>query len=288
MTFYEGLSCPVCAKPFTGEDDIVTCPHCGLPHHRACWHQLGRCAAEQTHNTDQQWTRPAAQQVAAEEPAPQPQQAVYQPNYNEYTPFSRQEPSRATYDDNDVIDGVSANDYAVVVGNKSDYYVPRFRRIAAGSTGGWNWAAFFFGAYWMIYRKMYVGGFLLLALNLFQTCITGFVMNAMNIADSQQLYDSIYSLIFNATDSTQLFYLLSIWAMSAIIFVIDILVAIYGNKLYQQHCANVIRKARTRVPDLSAPELAGIGGTTIGVVLISGIVMSFIEQLISIVFFVAS
>ena len=289
MAFYEGLSCPVCLKPFTEKDDIVSCPQCGLPHHRACWHQVGQCAATQMHNTDQQWVRPSEPTAPVNEPQPQSAEpASYQPNYNEYKPFSQHESTRATYDDNDVIDGVTANDYAVVVGNKSEYYIPRFRRIAGGGTGGWNWAAFFFGAYWMIYRKMYVGGFLLLALNLFQTFLTGYVMQAMNLVDSQQLYDSIYNLIYNATDSTQLFYLLSIWVVSAIIFVIDILVAVYGNKLYQQHCANVIQKARTRVPDLTAPELTGIGGTSIGVVLISAILMSFMEQLISIVFFIAS
>lgn len=290
MTFYEGMNCPVCSQPFTEKDDIVYCPQCGLPHHRACWHRLGHCAAEQTHNTDQQWSRTTGEHTTAntDEPASEPNHyAEPKNNYNEYKPFRQNEAAHTSYADDDYIDGISANDYAAVVGNKADYYVPRFRRIAVGGNGGWNWAAFFFSPYWLIYRKMYVGGFLLLALNLFETVLTAVVMNVMNITDPQQLYDSLYNMMYNPTGSAQLFYLLSIWIISVIIFVIDILVAIFGNKLYQQHCANVIRKARTRVPDLSAPELTGIGGTTIGVVLISGILMSFIEQLISIVFMIS-
>lgn len=288
MTFYEGLSCPVCLQPFTNSDDIVYCPQCGLPHHRACWHRLGECAATQTHNTEQQWSRTTEEQTSASQPSPeQPSNAEPHQHYNEYKPFSQYESARPTFNEDDVIDGVSANDYAAVVSSKTEYYIPRFRRIAAGGNGGWNWAAFFFGGYWLIYRKMYVGGFLLLALNLFETFLASFVMNVMGSNDPQQLYDSIYNMITNSTAGPQLFYLLSIWIISAIIFVIDILVAIFGNKLYQQHCATVIQKARTRVPDLTAPELTQFGGTTIGIVLISGILMSFVEQLIGIVFMIS-
>ena len=45
VSYYEGLSCPVCAKAFTADEDIVVCPQCGLPHHRACWKSVGQCYA---------------------------------------------------------------------------------------------------------------------------------------------------------------------------------------------------------------------------------------------------
>lgn len=57
MFFYEGYSCPVCKKPFTESDDIVTCPDCGAPHHRACWQQENRCFYAELHGTDRQWSR---------------------------------------------------------------------------------------------------------------------------------------------------------------------------------------------------------------------------------------
>ncbi len=57
MFFYEGYSCPVCKKPFTESDDIVTCPDCGAPHHRGCWQQENRCFYAELHGTDRQWSR---------------------------------------------------------------------------------------------------------------------------------------------------------------------------------------------------------------------------------------
>lgn len=285
MLFYEGLSCPICNKPFVDGDDIVTCPDCGLPHHRACWVQLGHCHAAHLHNTDQQWARPINEQPTQQAPT-QPEQPDVSHQYNEYTPFSQYETPAPHYEDSDSIDGVSANDYAVVIGSKTHYYMPRFRRIAIGDNGGWNWGAFFFGAYWLIYRKMYLGGFLLLALDLFQTFMTTFVLNELKITDVQMLYNSLYEIMYSpaTADRKQLLLLLSIWILSGIIIAIKIMLAVFGNKLYHRHCTEVIRKARARVPDLSSPELMGIGGTSIGVVLISGIFVSFLEQLISILF----
>ncbi len=287
MSFFKGLSCPVCNTLFVETDDIVTCPQCGLPHHRHCWQQTGHCHAEQLHGTDNQWSRSTAQQESACEQATEPPRDETPHNsYNEYKPFNQPQVQNAHYHEGETIDGVSVGDHAVVIGNKTEYYIPRFRRIACGGNGGWNWGAFFFGAYWLIYRKMYLGGFLLLALNLFHTFLSGFVFNAMGITNTQQLYDVLYQMLYVAptTNPTQLFYLLSIWFLSAIITAINIMIAVFGNKLYYRHCNSVISKARQRVPDLSSPELIGIGGTTIGVVLISGILMSFLEQLISILF----
>ncbi len=288
MLFFEGLSCPVCHRPFVNSDDIVSCPQCGLPHHRECWHQVGHCHAEHLHNTEHQWSRTVEQPPVNQQPSEPPYQAAPQESYHEYKPFSQFEAPHPHFDVNDTIDGISANDYAVVVGTKTEYYIPRFRRVAAGQNGGWNWAAFFFGAYWLIYRKMYLGGVLLLILNLFNTFLSTFVLQQLNITDPEQLYDAFYMILesasVNGVQQTQLFYLLSIWIMSAIIFTIDILLAVYANQLYQQHCANVIRKNRMRCPDLSSPELTGIGGTNIGVVLICGVLVSFIEQIIGILF----
>lgn len=46
---YIGELCPVCRKAFTQEDDIVVCPECGTPHHRACYAQENACANAEKH-----------------------------------------------------------------------------------------------------------------------------------------------------------------------------------------------------------------------------------------------
>lgn len=55
---YTGLKCPVCGKPFTSEDDIVVCPECGAPYHRACYQQAGHCVFEEKHGTPDAWKPP--------------------------------------------------------------------------------------------------------------------------------------------------------------------------------------------------------------------------------------
>lgn len=64
MFFYEGQTCPVCGRHFGEQDDIVTCPECGAPHHRACWKSEGHCHFENLHGTDKQWHQQQAPQSA--------------------------------------------------------------------------------------------------------------------------------------------------------------------------------------------------------------------------------
>ncbi len=41
--------CPVCDKDFKDGDDIVICPSCGAPYHRACYQQVGQCVFTARH-----------------------------------------------------------------------------------------------------------------------------------------------------------------------------------------------------------------------------------------------
>lgn len=51
-----------------------------------------------------------------------------------------------------------------LIGSKTEYYLPRFEKMETlNSFTDWNWAAFFFGFWWMLYRKMYVFGAVALA-----------------------------------------------------------------------------------------------------------------------------
>jgi len=68
MALYENNSCPVCGKQFQPGDDIVTCPECGTPHHRACYRELGHCAHQALHGDGYTFTPadpPAEQKSSA-------------------------------------------------------------------------------------------------------------------------------------------------------------------------------------------------------------------------------
>ncbi|MEG2088370.1 MAG: RING finger protein, partial [Angelakisella sp.] len=69
MSLYTGCECPCCGKPFEATDDIVVCPICGSPHHRACYKAAGHCANEQLHEQNKQWERPVTAPDQGEQPA---------------------------------------------------------------------------------------------------------------------------------------------------------------------------------------------------------------------------
>lgn len=55
MSNYTGSTCPVCHKPFAPNDDIVVCPECGTPYHRACWPADGVCVNAARHGAGFEW-----------------------------------------------------------------------------------------------------------------------------------------------------------------------------------------------------------------------------------------
>lgn len=55
---YKDIICSVCGQPFTEEDDVVVCPVCGTPHHRACWMRNEHCANEALHEQGFEWKFP--------------------------------------------------------------------------------------------------------------------------------------------------------------------------------------------------------------------------------------
>lgn len=55
MADYKGNTCPVCDTKFKEGDDVVVCPDCGTPYHRACWQKIGVCVHEDEHAAGFEW-----------------------------------------------------------------------------------------------------------------------------------------------------------------------------------------------------------------------------------------
>lgn len=53
MSGYDNKPCACCGEKFKADDDIVVCPECGTPMHRACW--SGHCPNEQRHAEGFDW-----------------------------------------------------------------------------------------------------------------------------------------------------------------------------------------------------------------------------------------
>ena len=55
MGNFTGCQCIICQNRFTEDDDIVVCPECGTPYHRACWEAKGKCINTSLHAVGGSW-----------------------------------------------------------------------------------------------------------------------------------------------------------------------------------------------------------------------------------------
>ncbi|MBQ3086180.1 MAG: hypothetical protein IJC45_02475 [Clostridia bacterium] len=65
---YLNVPCVQCEKLFTETDDVVCCPTCGSPHHRACWKEHGCCANAHLHEQGFAWKAPVSEKEEPEKP----------------------------------------------------------------------------------------------------------------------------------------------------------------------------------------------------------------------------
>lgn len=64
--------------------------------------------------------------------------------------------NKASWNNKDMVDFIQKN---------PEYYIPKFEQIQEyNKSTSWNWASFFLGPLWLLYRKMYVYGFGLMIL----------------------------------------------------------------------------------------------------------------------------
>ena len=177
MPDYRLYTCPVCRRSFQAEDDVVVCPQCGAPHHRACWKAAGGCACRTAHGTPEQWRPPlfrgdddalvcgncgtvnrAGDTVCSycgrdlNEPVPDPLELC--PDM-EATDFFTPSGPYANVPPDGVIAGRPVVELASYVGPRMGYYLSRFRHIERTGKSSWNWAALLFPVEWLLYRKMY-------------------------------------------------------------------------------------------------------------------------------------
>ncbi len=177
---YTDEKCPVCGEVFTEQSEIVVCPLCGTPHHKECYKKNGECGNSEKHSEGFIW-KPAS------EPEPDGQSLEQNPQANEPPhsnanpqdyPFGAPVPPQALYQAPNPLgafppeleDGVSTEDAAAFIKRNYQNYLRKFFLIKSGRRT-FNIAAFFFGGYWFIYRKMYKLGVIFIALSLAITAI---------------------------------------------------------------------------------------------------------------------
>lgn len=290
MFFYEGQSCPVCGKQFAETDDIVTCPVCGAPHHRACWQADGHCHFESTHGTPAQWSRDAA--PATDSPRANPEsnccphcgapnvqyaefcgrcgralntddwQSAAQPPHQAGAPFHEYTPFHAGFDPlggvahNEPFDeDVTAEDLAVAVGSNTTYYLPRFQKIRDGRAVQWNWAAFLVAPYWLLYRKQYVSGILVTLFYLVYFALNYLVFHMSGALGLTNVDPFMVSY--------EAGYLPVLFLLSVAMLVIHLLFGLFANYLYFHTCKKRVRTAKETDPADFRTVLQSLGGVSL-------------------------
>ncbi len=285
MTRYENQECPVCHKKFTEQDDVVVCPECGTPHHRACWQANGKCFFEAEHASGMNWEKKEEEKEQQETQedgrkcpkcgANNPQDGIFcqvcgyplrmaqpeengeNPFFGEYgpipvnpftTPFGGVSPEEE-------IDGVTAKELAVFVGENSFYYVPRIKELKTkDKTVSWNWAACIGGFFYYFNRKMYGIGTALLVLFLavlapmFVLSYEIMLKNPTALLEGQLLWSQMN------TEGTET--LMMICMISRYVYLgVMVLSGLFANRLYTDHIYKKISEVRRRIPEYT-PDAA--------------------------------
>ena len=200
---YEKENCPVCGGTFSEEDEVVVCPVCATPHHRACFSENGKCANEHLHEEGFVWQRaekkepakavePEKVQTTEEETVTCPECGAVNKKkafscsecgmiLNEQIIRQFQPPKEGSVfiegkpvDDRDFIDAektVTVAEAAAFIQKRKESYVKTFLDAKVNNRKPkFNFAAFIFGPLWFFFRKIYKAGFAFIGLIMAVMC----------------------------------------------------------------------------------------------------------------------
>ncbi|CAG2155631.1 DUF2628 domain-containing protein [Cupriavidus numazuensis] len=125
--------------------------------------------------------------------------------------------------------------FAVFVGSRFPYYRDRWQVAAAHNGMAWNWAAFFFGPFWMAYRRMY-----------WQVGVYAIVLCA----------EPVLHALFHVQMPDVL--------ARPLAYAMALVLGFYGNQLYRMHAESTIRRLRDYhwSPEVVNDSLARCGRTS--------------------------
>ncbi len=318
MFFYEGQRCPVCGQYFGEQDDIITCPDCGAPHHRDCWRKEGHCHFVELHGTDRSWDQvpdkqpqitkrcercgydnPEFSEFCAKcgyefesqdwdnpPPAPgRPPVGQYTPPHTgTHSPFG-QPPLQDPYGGiprTETIDGVPVDTIAQLIGPNSAYYLPRFHRMAnGGPKASWNWSAFLFSYNWLLYRKNFLTGGISFALLTLFSFLGESIMTQFESKITGNTMDAVWQMAQAIVASEQGRLLWSILALSSFLLItIRVLIGVFGNYLYMRTILHKAKKFSDQPPSPYDESFRKSGGVSFGLAVAPDLILVVITYVV--------
>lgn len=199
---YENKKCEYCGEQFAKNDDVVVCPDCGAPYHRKCWNEHGKCAHADEHGKDfalssgseepekvdilpeeEDFVQKIKDQIV--ERAPEQSDSLYCENcgaelikgdkYCVYCGHRQGDPIRngkhkfygrdplGGMNPDDEIAGEKVSLLALLIRRNSDKFLPKLKAVSERKLKiGWSWLAFFFGFFYLFFRKLYKYGMIVI------------------------------------------------------------------------------------------------------------------------------
>ncbi|MBP5579454.1 MAG: DUF2628 domain-containing protein [Ruminococcus sp.] len=182
-----GEICPVCNEAFTADDDIVVCPDCGTPHHRACYKINNYCSNIAIHGTGEKWKRSKHEEKlykicpvcrfpnravdekcqrcgsdlaeATSDPFEKSEENGDQPRdpFGSYSRDDLFDPLKYMgFDPDEDMGGATLKDVSDFVGPSTIYYVPKFKQMKeSGVRPSFNLFSLIFPSLFFANRKMW-------------------------------------------------------------------------------------------------------------------------------------
>lgn len=311
------ISCSVCHAYLFDEDDVVYCPECGAPHHRDCYNQIGHCALEQFHGTDEQYDKirekeiEESQKSAEDEYKNQNQKSKFHdtitcpkcensypaiisrcprcgtvnpennPSFVNTPPFIMFDLLGGVPKDMDLGDGVTADEAKQFVVSNTHRYIPKFAAMKLGGKVSWNWLAFLLPSAWYMSRKMYLKGALITVLLVAFSLLSIPLLNSVSVdmSNTSSLYETqnLFANIIGSAETPQLI-------LAALSFLLElglrIFTGILGDWHYRNHAINTINEIKANSDNIQN-DFRKKGGISFIGLLIGFFAIQYLPTLIS-------
>ncbi len=219
MNKFVGKTCPYCKTVFSEYDDIVVCSDCDMPHHKDCWVENKGCTTFGCQGTiqgidfgnDTSISSAPKYEIRDHDTFGIQNQLEYCTKCGAHlgtgnsfcgkcgTPIATMVQGTAGGNRNTFFDRVSSGiisnigviqtktyfDYGIqpYIGKNEDYYMGEFTKLKDnGKYNSWNTPAFFIPAFWCLYRKMYIPGGIILAIDFLLALIGGIFSSVISLA----------------------------------------------------------------------------------------------------------
>lgn len=270
MQEYQKQPCIVCGELFGADDDIVTCPECGTPYHRACWQKEGHCVNLTLHQSGESWMNQRKKALdaerAAERRAEEAEQAAARER-GEGTAFNNSMYDGVRLDSDDPclgmdpeeqLDGATIRETAEFVGSNRFYFLPMFRLMKrTGKKMSINFLSMIFPHLFFANRKMW--GMALISL---------FTRILLDIPSAIKMMNDRFQIEIPWADTETQFFQILNSTCTALFIVLAVFWGLGANYFYYRFTQRKIRGIRKTMPEPVPkeklyPELRSAGGTSL-------------------------